>query len=235
MTYGIFQEFYLSHWSFHGSKNTVGVIGMTYNGVMYLSMPILFFALTRKWAQYRRAAAVAGVIISCASFLVCSFAKDVWQLVLAQGILAAIGGALLFTPTTLSLGEHFTSNNRAVAYGVTLSCKNITGTTCPFLMQVMLDHLGFRKTMWVWAGIVASTSFVAILCMPMVTAERSRDLSQRARKVPWDFLHHKTFYIYSIAILLQSSGYGIPQTYLNGYAHEVASLSINTSTLLITL
>jgi len=235
MTYGIFNEYYLSHWNFHGSKSTVGVIGMTYNGVMYLSMPILFLALTRKWAQYRQMAALAGILISCMSFLLCSFARDIWQLVLAQGILAAIGGALLYTPTTLSLGEHYTAGNRALAYGITLSCKNITGTTCPFLMQAMLDKLGFRKAMWIWAGIVASTSLVAIACMPMRPTWRSSDQAQRARKVPWDFLHHKTFYIYGIAIVLQSSGYGIPQTYLNGYAHEVASLSINTSTLLITL
>jgi predicted MFS family arabinose efflux permease len=235
MTYGIFQEHYLSHWTFHGNKNTVGVIGMTYNGVMYMSMPLLFWALTRRWARYRRSAAIAGIIVSCLSFLVCSFAKDVWHLVLAQGVLAAIGGALLFTPTTLSQGEHFTANNRSIAYGITLSCKNITGTACPFLMQVMLDNLGFRKTMWVWAGVTAVTSLLAVAFMPMSSSDREHDSVQHPRRVPWDFLRHRTFYIYAVAIMLQSSGYGIPQTYLNGYAHEVASLSINTSTLLITL
>lgn len=235
MTYGIFQEYYLSHWTFHGSQNTTGVIGMTYNGVMYLSMPILFYALTRRWARYRRISALVGIVVSCVSFLLCSYAKDVWQLVLAQGILAAIGGALIYTPTTLSLGEHFTSSNRAIAYGVTLSCKNITGTACPFLMQLMLDNFGFKKTMWIWAGIVAATSLMAVLYMPMTPSAMSEEQAQRSRKVPWDFLRHKTFYIYTIAIMLQSSGYGIPQTYLNGYAHEVAHLSINTSTLLITL
>jgi MFS family permease len=235
MTYGIFQEYYIEHWAFKGSQNTVGVIGTTYNGVMYLSMPIFFAIFVRRWAQYRRVAAFSGIIISCASFLVCSFSTDVWHLVLAQGVLAAIGGALIYTPTTLSLGEHYTANNRAVAYGITLSCKNITGTACPFLMQVLLDRFGFRPTMWIWTGIVAVTSLIAVALMPMIPSTHSGDILQRPRKIPWDFLHHKTFYIYSIAIVLQSSGYGIPQTYLNSYAHEVASLSISTATLLITL
>src|ERR1700760_2341363 len=107
MTYGIFQEYYGRHWTFNGSQSTVGVIGMTYNGVMYLSMPVLFMLLARKWERHRRAFAIAGVVISCTSFLICSFSNAVWQLVIAQGVLAAIGGALLYTPTTLSLGEHY--------------------------------------------------------------------------------------------------------------------------------
>lgn len=49
------------------------------------------------------------------------------------------------------------------------------------------------------------------------------------------FLRHATFYIYAIAIALQSSGYGIPQTYLNTYAHDVAHLSQTTATLLLTV
>lgn len=57
----------------------------------------------------------------------------------------------------------------------------------------------------------------------------------RARLIPWHFLRHKTIYIYGIAIALQSSGYGIPQTYLNSYAHEVALLSQTSATLLLTI
>jgi predicted MFS family arabinose efflux permease len=235
MTYGIFQEYYIGHWSFQGSQSTVGVIGMTYNGIIYLSMPILFACFTRRWARFRRIAALAGILVSCASFLVCSFSTRVWQLILAQGILAAIGGALIYTSSTLSLGEHYTDSGRAVAYGVTLSSKNVTGTACTFLMQALLDRFGFKPTMWVWTAIVASMGFAAVALMPMVPSDRSSTSLQRSRRIPWDFLHHKTFYIYSIAIMLQSSGYGIPQTYLNSYAHEVASLSINTATLLITL
>ena len=49
------------------------------------------------------------------------------------------------------------------------------------------------------------------------------------------FLKHQTICIYSVAIILQSSGYGIPQTYLNTYAHEVTLLSQTSATLLLTL
>jgi predicted MFS family arabinose efflux permease len=59
--------------------------------------------------------------------------------------------------------------------------------------------------------------------------------TSRGRKIPWQFLKHRTFWIYSIATLLQSAGYGIPQTYLSEYARNVSALSPTFSTLLITL
>ncbi|CAA9960138.1 Mfs monocarboxylate [Pyrenophora teres f. maculata] len=57
----------------------------------------------------------------------------------------------------------------------------------------------------------------------------------RGRKIPWHFLRHQTFWVYSIATLLQSAGYGIPQTYISEYARNVSNMSHNFSTLLITL
>lgn len=235
MTYGIFQEYYLDHWSFHGNRDTIGIIGTTSNGVMYLSMPLLFAAFSRRWAHFRRTTAVCGVVLACTSFLISSFSTDVWHLVATQGILAALGCVLLYSPTTLSLSEYFSTNNRAIAYGVVLSCKNITGSACPFLIQSLLDHFGFRTAMRVWAAIVAGTSLIAVFLMPVHPPGMTSSTLYRPRRIPWDFLHHRTFYIYSIATMFQSSGYGLPQTYLNTYAHSVASLSVTSSTLLITL
>jgi predicted MFS family arabinose efflux permease len=57
----------------------------------------------------------------------------------------------------------------------------------------------------------------------------------RGRKIPWHFLKHQTFWVYSIATLLQSAGYGIPQTYISEYARNVSHLSHTFSALLITL
>lgn len=235
MTYGIFQEYYLNQRSFRGNQGSLGVIGTTSNGVMYLSMPFLFAAFSRRLARFRRTAAICGVVLTCASFLISSFGTNVWHLIATQGVLSALGCALIYSPTTLSLSEHFSASNRAVAYGVVLSCKNITGSTCPFLVQYLLDRLGFRTTMHIWTAIATGTSLFAVFLMPLQPAGTVSSTSYRSRKIPWNFLRHRTIWVYSIAIILQSSGYGIPQTYLNTYAHSVTSLSATSSTLLLTL
>jgi MFS family permease len=148
--------------------------------------------------------------------------------------MAAFGCALIYSPTTLSLGEWFRIKNRAVAYGVVFSCKNIVGTACPFLFRGLLNNYDFRLTLRIWMASVAATSIIGILLVPVHPSSLSAS-THRTRKIPWNFLKHQTFYIFSIAIILQSCGYGIPQTYLNTYAHDIALLSQASATLLLTL
>ena len=234
MSYGVFQEYYSSNWTLQGSRGVTGIVGTTFNGVMYLSMPFLFALFTRRWARRRRIAALCGTALICLSFLLSSFSTHVWHLVATQGVLAAFGCALVYSPLTLSLGEWFNTSNRTVAYGVALSCKNVVGSTCPFLFRALLDHYSFRIALRIWMTIAAVTSIFAICLVPTHPSSLS-STTQRTRKIPWSFLSHRTFYIYSVATILQSSGYGIPQTYLNTYAHEVTLLSQTSATLLLTL
>lgn len=236
MSYGVFQEHLYNNWTLQGSRDITGIIGTTTNGVMYLSMPFLFAPFARRWARKRQAAALCGAALTCISFILSSFSTNVWHLVATQGVMAAFGCALIYSPTTLSLGEWSKSSNRAVAYGVTLSCKNIVGSTCPFLFRGLLDRYGFRNALRIWAGIAVGTNVIAIFLIPTHPSTIELSLSpNRRQKIPWHFLKHRAFYIYSVAIIFQSSGYGIPQTYLNTYAHDVTLLSQTTATLMLTL
>ena len=233
MTFGIFQDAYTRELPLHGPKSATGVIGTTLNGVMYLSMPILSTALdSGRWAHWRRWVAVAGVLLSSAAFLLSSWSTQVWHLILLQGVVAAFGGAMLYSPTTLFLDEYFRSANRATAYGVQFSSKNVVGTTCPFLMYGMLNSIGFRGALRVWAGVVLATGLFGIFIMPRSSTTTIR---RRPRKVPWSFLKHRTFYIYTLGNIIFSSGYGLPQTYIPQYATGVLHLSSILSTATIAI
>ncbi|KAI0132149.1 major facilitator superfamily domain-containing protein [Xylariales sp. AK1849] len=234
MSYGVFQEYYTGEWTLQGSREVTGVIGTTSNGVMYISMPFLFALFTKRWARWRQMAALCGAVLTCLSFLLSSYSTHVWHLVATQGVMAALGCALIYSPTTLSLGEWYNTSNRAVAYGVVLSCKNIVGSACPFLVRALLDRYDFRVALRIWTAVVGGTSVLAIFFVPTHPSSISPGTHQTG-KLPWKFLRHRTFYIYSVAIILQSAGYGIPQTYLNTYAHEVTLLSQTSATLLLTL
>lgn len=234
MSYGVFQEYYDDKWTLQGNREVTGIIGTTSNGVMYLSMPFLFAPFARRWAHRRQTAAFCGAVLTCISFILSSFSTNVWHLVATQGVMAALGCALIYSPTTLSLGEWFNTSNRAVAYGVVLSCKNIVGSTCPFLFRGLLDRYSFRTTLRIWTAIAVGTSILAIFLIPTPPLSVPSG-THRARKIPWQFLKHKTFYVYSIAIIFQSSGYGIPQTYLSTYARDVTLLSQTSATLMLTL
>lgn len=233
MSFGIFQDAYNQQSTLSGSKSATGVIGTTLNGVMYLSMPLLSTLLdSGRWARWRRPVAIAGVIISSISFLVSSWSTAVWHLIVLQGICAAFGGAMLFSPTTLFIDEWFRDGNRATAYSVTLSSKNIVGTATPFLMYFLLDKLGLRTAIRIWAGIVLVTGIIGIAIIPKKSTALQRT---RPKKIPWSFLKHKTFIIYAIGNIVFSSGYGLPQTYLSQYASNVLHLSGILSALMIVM
>jgi MFS family permease len=233
MTYGVCQEYYNQHDTFGGSKSATGVVGTTMNGVMYLVMPILSTILdSGRWAKRRRIVAIAGVILSSIGFFASSWSTQVWHFILLQGVVAPLGSAMLFSPTTLFLDEYFKHGNRATAYGVSLSSKNITGTACPFLMYVLLEKLGFRAALQVWAAVVFATGLFGIFVIPKSSTIVN---SRRPRKIPWAFLKHRTFYIYAIGNAVFSSGYGLPQTYLPQYASSLLHLSSILSTVMIAL
>lgn len=234
MSYGVFQEYYFENWTLKGSRELTGIIGTTSNGVMYLSMPFLFGLFTKRWARKRQTAALCGAALTCLSFVLSSFSTDVWHLVASQGVMAAFGCALVYSPTTLSLGEWYATSNRALAYGVVLSCKNIVGSVCPFLIRTLLDRYGFRVALRIWTGITVGTSVLAIFLVPTHSSSISAS-PHRKRNIPWHFLKHQTFYVYSVAIVLQSAGYGIPQSYLPQYAREISLVSQTSATLLLTL
>ncbi|KAL4967449.1 major facilitator superfamily domain-containing protein [Aspergillus stella-maris] len=273
MSYGIFQEYYTTTTTsptqppqFTGDPSITGVIGTTSNGVMYLSMPLLFALFTRRWAHHRTMAAILGTAIACTSFLLSSYSSAIWHLLVTQGVTSALGCALVYSPTTLSLGEWFSDSgtgtgtgstssggragggiwryaNRAVAYGIVLSTKNIVGTSCPFLIRHLLNNHGFKTTMQIWTGIVGATSLVSIFLIPThpsrlalaraSTRERGQGREIERRSIPWSFLHHPTIYLYATAIIFQSSGYGIPQTYLSTYARDIAHLPQTSGTMLL--
>ncbi|EDU48323.1 conserved hypothetical protein [Pyrenophora tritici-repentis Pt-1C-BFP] len=151
MSYGVLQEYYFDNWKLEGGRKITGIIGTTSNSVMYLSIPVLFALFTKRWAGYRQTAAICGALLACTGFILSALSKHVWHLVATQGVLAALRCALVYSPTTLSLGEWFNTKNRicnrAVAYGICLSTKNIVGSVCPFIFRGLLDRYGFQITL----------------------------------------------------------------------------------------
>ncbi len=205
MTFGIFQDAYNHQMSLGGSNSGTGTIGTTLNGVMYLSMPVLSTYLdSGRWSAWRRPVAISGVVVSSISFLASSWSTEVWHLIVLQGVCAALGGAMLFSPTTLFLDEWFRGGNRATAYGLTLSCKNVVGTVSPFLMYGLIGNLGFRNAIRVWAGIVFVTGMLGLAIIPKKSIAIQH---RRPQRTPWTFLKHRTFAICALGNIVFSSGY----------------------------
>ena len=63
-----------------------------------------------------RTITVSGVVLMAAGFLLASFSRSVWQLLLSQGFLVGFGMSLLYFPLLAPAPEYFTTH-RATAMG----------------------------------------------------------------------------------------------------------------------
>ena len=233
MSYGVLQEQYTAHLQLQGSSRLTGAIGTTLSGVLYISLPFLSTLFSSRLSRWRRSAAVVGLIISGAGLVISASSTAVWHLLVTQGILCGLGSALVYSPTTLYLDEWFI-RRKSYAYGVILASKNIVGTGTPFLTPALLGRLGLQNTLRIW-GVITISGILVVPLMHSRTASGTNSESYTTRRTPWKFLTHPTFYIFHIANIVFSSGYGLPQTYLPSYARQVLHLTPVESSLMLVL
>lgn len=135
---------------------------------MYLGAPFSF-ALLQRFPLHRRHCAVVGLVIMIIALVASSFATRVSHLILTQGVLYAIGGSMLYTPTIIFLDEWFIAR-KGLAFGVMwagtgnhpirIECKlcliilGFSGVCIPFLMNWGLNQYSFSTMLRVWSMVL---------------------------------------------------------------------------------
>lgn len=83
---------------------------------MYL-LPIALFPAFRKWPRLKLLSPYIGLPLVSISIAAASFASKVSHLIVTQGILYGIGGAIAYYPTLIFLDEWFIQR-KGLAYGI---------------------------------------------------------------------------------------------------------------------
>jgi MFS family permease len=193
-------------------------------------MPFLLGLFTNQYPHLRKPAAFTGLILSIGSILLSSWADEVWQLVITQGILQGLGSTLLLSSSTSYVDEWFVSR-KAFAYGVILSTKSAIGTAAPFLFGYLLPPLGVGNTLRILTAISGATAIPALyLLRPRLPVIRN---SRRQRNLSWRFLTHPTFYLHQAGNIIFAIFYSLPQTYVASFAANVFHFSTSKSALLV--
>lgn len=146
-SYGLFLDYYTSH-GVHGStasSSLLPLVGTVSSGAIYLLGPPLSFALNPR-PRWRLNVIRCGALICSLSLLLSSFATTPWQLLLTQGLLYSIGGAMAYYPTFSYLQEWFVER-RGFANGVCFAGTAAGGLVLPFILQVLLENYGASTTL----------------------------------------------------------------------------------------
>ncbi|MCJ1478846.1 hypothetical protein MMC13_007530 [Lambiella insularis] len=228
--FGIFQDFYSNNAPFAGSAN-IPAIGTTSMGIMYLGLPLVF-AMLQRWPNIRRACTVIGLLIMCAALAISSFCNTVWQLILTQGIMYAVGGTVAYAPTIIFIDEWFIQR-KGFAYGVMWAGTGGAGVILPFFLEITLERFGFRTVLRTW------TVVLFLLTAPLLYYVKPRlPLPARGAREPkpvkLNFLRSSSFGIVQVGNILEALGFFIPSIYLPTFANLIGASPL-ASTLTIVL
>ncbi|KAI1751730.1 major facilitator superfamily domain-containing protein [Xylaria castorea] len=230
--FGVFQNYYNSHEPFAGQPN-IAVIGTSTMGVMYLACPIIM-GLCQKFKRWARWTPLLGLLTMSIALALSSFSTSTTHLILTQGILYGLGGGITYCPCIMYLNEWFVKR-RGLAYGIMWSGTGLLGVVLPLLLESLLNTLGFRNTLRLWAGLLfAITTPLSFFIKPRIPPSAT----SQVRTFNLWFLVTPAFLVYQTANIVEAMGFFLPGIYLPTYAHTTLgapSLSAATTILLVNI
>ncbi|KAJ6088787.1 Major facilitator superfamily domain general substrate transporter [Penicillium sp. IBT 16267x] len=228
--FGVFQEYYSSNDVLQGSKGDLATVGTTSTGLLYLLSPVTFTLLTR-YPRLQIWCAPTGLVITVIGSLLSSFSENVWQLIATQGVICAIGNALLFSLPSLYLDQWFI-RRKGLALGIMWAAKSVTGVALFFIASACLNRFGSSITLRAWT---VTTIITTLLSLPFMKTRIPVSASASARPFDLSFLRLGTFWMLQAGNIMQSFGYFLPSTYLPTYSTGTVGLPEFMGTLLVSL
>ncbi|KPV78552.1 uncharacterized protein RHOBADRAFT_51007 [Rhodotorula graminis WP1] len=164
-SYGLFLEYYQREGvnGHAASSSLLPLVGTVSSGAIYLLGPPISFLLNPR-PRWRLNIIRAGALICSLSLLLSSFATAPWQLLLTQGLLYSIGGAMAYYSTFYYLQEWYVER-RGFANGVCFAGTAAGGLVLPFILQALLEKYGAATTL---QALSVSTFVLLGAALPLV-------------------------------------------------------------------
>ncbi|KAJ7439247.1 major facilitator superfamily domain-containing protein [Mycena latifolia] len=233
--YGVFLDSYLQdpHYaSQNGATTLLPLVGTLSTGVIYCSAPLLN-PLAARYPHLRQRAMWIGAVICCGGLFGASYATKIYQLIFLQGVLSAIGGALLYLPCMSYMTEWFVAR-RGTANGILFAGTAAGGLFLPLVLTPLITEYGSPKALR-----ILSIAFAILLTVlfPLVKGRLPQARARIRGPVPRgsglkDWVKHRSFWLILAVNTVQSSAHFVPIVYLPTFANN---LHISTSNSAVTL
>ncbi|KLJ12491.1 hypothetical protein EMPG_12484 [Blastomyces silverae] len=139
-SFGVFQEYYLSHQLREQSPDNIAWIG-SLSMFLQLSTGAIAGPLFDRYGTWLLRPAAFLFIFATMMVSIC---REYWHFMLTQGVVMGVLMALFLVPAMAAVSQHF-DKHRAAALGITVSGSSIGGVIFPIALSKMLNGstLGF--------------------------------------------------------------------------------------------
>ncbi|KAF8310200.1 MFS general substrate transporter [Clavulina sp. PMI_390] len=217
-SYGVFQDWYIEHEFKGSSKAAINSVGMVAVALEY-SEGLILLVFMKWYGQHLRKLMVVSLGLCVASMFASSFATEVWQLILLQGVFYGVGAGFLYGPVICWLTQWFDAR-RSLAAGLIFGGTGLGGAIFPVMVTYLLENVGFRWTLRIWSLILLVLGGLAMLGMkprlPFSYAAKVK--SELAGHWDLSFLKQPLFLSVGSAVFLQGLAYFIVILYIPAYA-----------------
>ncbi|GAB5588733.1 hypothetical protein Unana1_03633 [Umbelopsis nana] len=159
-SWGIMQDLYIrSVYAGQTDAFRISFVGTLGSAIM-MSSGIVITPLVQRIGF--RAAMAIGTVLAPLGLVLASFATQLWQVYLTQGLLFGIGAALCFSPS-ISLPPQWFVKYRSLATGISVCGSGIGGLALSPLTEALIASSGYRMTLR-YLGIIIF-GLLAIACV----------------------------------------------------------------------
>ncbi|TBU59311.1 MFS general substrate transporter [Dichomitus squalens] len=223
--YGIFQDYYTTHPPFDTSSPVaiaaVGTVGL---GIQYGEV-LLLTVFFRRYPEYMRPAMSLGLVLYFVCLFCSSFATQVWQLILLQGVGLGFSGGFVYLPTMIWLPQWF-SERRGLAGGIIFAGTGVGGFVFPFLLNALLSKVGLPWTLRIWAIMTCTLTGIAFLGVrPRIPVPKRAPGQQRPRLIVPQMRYFKSplWLSFSLTCLVQGLSYFPVSLYIASFTQNLST------------
>ncbi|GAA5953121.1 hypothetical protein JCM8115_000436 [Rhodotorula mucilaginosa] len=146
-SYGLFLDYYQQHGvaGVRSGSSLLPLVGTVSSGFIYVLGPPVSILLNPR-PRWRLPVIRLGCCLCPLSLLLSSFAKAPWQLLLTQGLLYSVGGAMAYYSTFRFLSDWFVER-RGFANGICFAGTAAGGLVLPFILEALLSRYGAERTL----------------------------------------------------------------------------------------
>lgn len=161
-SFGVFLAFYLDNDVFPGGTDLdYAFIGGLNFSVAMLMAPVATYTCRRYYFKWTLG---VGVVCLGGGFIAASFAKQIWQLFLSQGLLVGMGAGLIYVPSLPIISQWF-GKRRALANGISSAGSGVGGLAMSFAIQAMIESLGIGWALRITGIVIFAVNFPATMIL----------------------------------------------------------------------
>ncbi|KAF4612311.1 hypothetical protein D9613_003703 [Agrocybe pediades] len=210
-SFGVYQDFYVREYITNVSPSAVSWIGST-NAFITIAGGVISGRLYDRGYFYHLI--WGGCSLSVFSLFMLSLAKPnhYYQVFLAHGIGAGLGGGIIYIPSVAVMSQYF-QRRRALAMTIVASGASLGAVIHPIMLNHLFhSKLGFGNSVRASAGLVGGLLLIACCLMRTRLPVQKKHVDQRQilRKLVKD----KPYVFTSLALFTFSIGFYFPQFYL---------------------